>query len=853
MARIPSSGELSPQGSGQLPLETAGSGSQLLQQQLPTFAATEATASLGLSPLPAGLEALDGVVTDTHLLQVGAILGEPSARGALAAREAGGPVGHPDSFYGSADSDEAMSPWELLVSEGNGGVLYWGWRRPLRKGLYMYMTRSVFLGASPAELRAFMMDDAYRVVWDAAINVLRPLPVAAADEPSDGGGVASARSSASGGSSSSSCSGTNAAVEAMAAATAARMSAAGGAASAATAAAADSASSSDGVPAAAAAAVAAAPPTEVLPHESAFLQAMVHFPKPMASRSYVYARRVWPRPSDGGCYCLSRGCAPPPGAAVPPLPGRAVAVEDYASGCVIRAPSAAMLPPEAAAAGPAAEVALVYFEDAHVRPGFANLGIKKGLWPMVQRTEKALRVYQAGAAANTHLQQPLAQMQQPSIAAAGEPAPVAPTMCRSVSVGGVPLQQQQECGAASAAALARSASLQEVSSSSRVAAATAAAAVPCFPLMADGCDLDDDEPRPLADGAQDDEAVISTSSGDSSTITAAPAAAVASPPAAAVASSDDAAATFSNSSSSSAIDAIKAAIDAGGSPHKPAPQQQQQQQAARGGGWAWLSSLGSSVGAVLKQSGQLLAAASLALWRAQAQASFTLPSFEWRLLRWAYHRLAASSSLLLGPGGSAQPTIAAAAAAACGSHHHHHLHRHGSPHQQLARVASHPLADWVAPAGLVGTLARRVALALPSHPLPGDALLLDHGDPHHATDAMPAFGCTCGGCCSGEGATPLSSGSCCSSSLGCCCVLCAATSAGSCSSSVTSAGSSARGLARAGSGSVVRDGSGGRRHRRVVAGLVQAAGVRIARKLQTVLQPQQPHGMAVEGLFDIDE
>lgn len=65
------------------------------------------------------------------------MMGESSARGALAAREAGGPVGHPSSFYGSADTLDHQEPWELLVSEGNDSVLYWGWRKPLRNGLYM--------------------------------------------------------------------------------------------------------------------------------------------------------------------------------------------------------------------------------------------------------------------------------------------------------------------------------------------------------------------------------------------------------------------------------------------------------------------------------------------------------------------------------------------------------------------------------------------------------------------------------------------------------------------------------------------------------------------------------------------
>jgi hypothetical protein len=297
-------------------------------------------------------------INEIHLLQVGAMLGEASSRAALLAKEAGGPVGHPSSFYGSADSDAFLEPWELLVCESSSSVLYWAWRRPLRKGLYMYMTRSVFVGASPAELRAFMNDDAYRVVWDNSMNVLRQVAGPAA------AGAAS-----------------NASLEAMAAAVAARM--AGVAAPGATSVAGDEgcsrgsalgASASLLSPFAALSSTAAGEAAEedsssskqqqVLLHESGIMQALVQFPKPMASRSYIYARRVWHRPSDGGCYCLSKACS---FESAPALPCRAVSVEDYVAGCVVRSPAAQLLPP--GCVGPAAEVLMVYFEDSHVRPG----------------------------------------------------------------------------------------------------------------------------------------------------------------------------------------------------------------------------------------------------------------------------------------------------------------------------------------------------------------------------------------------------------------------------------------------------------------------------------------------------
>jgi hypothetical protein len=251
-------------------------------------------------------------VTETHLLQFGAMLGEASSRTQLQQQEAGGPMGHPSSFYGSPDTDAFQGPWELVVQEQQpGSVRYWAWRRPLRKGLFMYMTRTVFLSASPAEVRHFMLDDAYRKQWDGSMQELRHV------------------SSSSGSSSREGCG------------------------------------------------------------ESGMMYSRVSFPKPMAARSYLYARRVWPRPCDGGCYSLARSSSHPD---APKVSGRGVTVQDFVSGCVVRRPAPDLLPRRYS--GPAAEVLLVYFEDSQVRPGLANLGIKKGLWPLVQRTERALRTYQ---------------------------------------------------------------------------------------------------------------------------------------------------------------------------------------------------------------------------------------------------------------------------------------------------------------------------------------------------------------------------------------------------------------------------------------------------------------------------
>lgn len=67
--------------------------------------------------------------------------------------------------------------------------------------------------------------------------------------------------------------------------------------------------------------------------QSSFMYSRTRFPPPMAHREYVFARRVWYKADDGGCYCISKACLHP----APPQPGcRTVRVEDYSAGFVIR-------------------------------------------------------------------------------------------------------------------------------------------------------------------------------------------------------------------------------------------------------------------------------------------------------------------------------------------------------------------------------------------------------------------------------------------------------------------------------------------------------------------------------------
>jgi hypothetical protein len=624
------------------------------------------------------------------------------------------------------------------------------------------MTRSVFLGATPAELRAFMNDDAYRVVWDQSTTVLRPVvmpdpqPAAATGRSSSGSGVGSS---------------SNAAVELMAAAAAARMSASGDAEGL------DSGSTGQPVLR-----------PMVLPHESVVMQALVQFPKPMASRSYLYARRVWPRPADGGCYCLSKGCTLPLSTAVPSLPGRSVPVDDYCSGCVIRAPSPQLLPLGTDTNVPAAEVFMVYFEDSHVRASLANLGIKKGLWPLVQRTEKALRVYQAGAAANLHLHTPSASAEaascsgdtdccQPgsSVVEVASPRPAAVNITRSASLGSCEFGRSGR-----GALLSRSASLQEPEHKRRLSSAS----LPCFPLEPG---LDDDEPL-----VQEPCSACNCSCGGSSQ------------PAAC--------------SASTSTDGFL------GKPAQAQHEQQDQKKPKSGGSWGWLGRVGTTVCGVIKQSGQLLAAASVVLWRSGNSVTMLLPRFEWRVLSWAYQHISGTRQLLLG--------ARAGAAAAVNS-------------GKLAHVSSHPLSEWARP-GFVSKLTTHVVRRLPSHPITTEDLLAATEGPQAiptvrsepvmqlrleyaaAMGSSHGASSTAGSAVSSTAGSDVASFSVSCSSCGCCC--------GSSAGGVSSSGSSRRcdrshGGSSSGGSSLVRDETGGRRHRRVMVKLVQTAGLRVARRM----------------------
>jgi hypothetical protein len=138
--------------------------------------------------------------------------------------------------------------------------------------------------------------------------------------------------------------------------------------------------------------------------ESCLHSYLSKFPGPLASRRYNYARRVWHRPSDGGCYTIAQGCeitsdAINAAAAHSANGGgldlqarekiRAVPVLEFTSAAVIRA----------VAGG--SEISTFYFEDSQVRAGLAKVAVPKGLWPFWTKYEAALRLF-ADARAVAH-------------------------------------------------------------------------------------------------------------------------------------------------------------------------------------------------------------------------------------------------------------------------------------------------------------------------------------------------------------------------------------------------------------------------------------------------------------------
>jgi hypothetical protein len=293
--------------------------------------ASSAVASIGLDgDCP---ESIRQIITDEHLLQLGALMGEAASRAVIedvdlpfACTQADSLCGAPDYTTQSGHNNNATSGWEELTAVKNQqlpGLRLRSWRLLMRKGLYAYKTVVEIDGVDPSDIRPFHLDDQARALWDdGALEVLRPTPAGC---------------------------------------------------------------------------------TRASRHaESCLHSYLSKFPGPLASRRYNYARRVWHRPSDGGCYVISQHCGitdealtAAASSSASALDGptrekiRAVAVLEYTSAAVIRA----------VAGG--SEISTFYFEDSQVRAGLAKVAVPKGLWPFWTKYEAALRLF-ADARAVAH-------------------------------------------------------------------------------------------------------------------------------------------------------------------------------------------------------------------------------------------------------------------------------------------------------------------------------------------------------------------------------------------------------------------------------------------------------------------
>ncbi len=70
-----------------------------------------------------------------------------------------------------------------MVEEHKPGLHYWAWRRPLRRGLYMVKSKTLYEGASPQQLLPFTFDMDFRKTWDENMNCQLPIPPPSACPP----------------------------------------------------------------------------------------------------------------------------------------------------------------------------------------------------------------------------------------------------------------------------------------------------------------------------------------------------------------------------------------------------------------------------------------------------------------------------------------------------------------------------------------------------------------------------------------------------------------------------------------------------------------------------------------------
>lgn len=118
--------------------------------------AASALASLGLDgDCP---QAIREHVTDEHLLQFGALIGEAPAAEASARLGVPGAWAAADALLGLPDTPRCHAGgWERCASGAHEGLTYEAERLPLRGGLYIYRSRAVVEGVEPRDVRPFQV------------------------------------------------------------------------------------------------------------------------------------------------------------------------------------------------------------------------------------------------------------------------------------------------------------------------------------------------------------------------------------------------------------------------------------------------------------------------------------------------------------------------------------------------------------------------------------------------------------------------------------------------------------------------------------------------------------------------
>lgn len=302
-------------------------------------------------------------IPDEMLLQFGVLLGESESATAAKALKIPGPFDASHSLLGRLECGN-KEDWSHIVDEENEDLELQAWRLPLRKGLYVYLTRAVLHGVAPGDVKAFQLDDSLRKLWDQSVVYIERASTNVIDRQS--GDLGTDHYEETDLRERMSIEQANEGDKAQKSAHHCRL----------------QAKERD---------------DECLlideslasRSESCLHRYVSRFPGPMASREYSYARRVWHREADDGCYVICRQCEFPVEHVITNRigqrsnPSHVVKVQEFVSCMAIKSSSVE--------SRNGTEVVSIYFEDSHVRPALAKMAVPKGLWPFWQKYNASLR------------------------------------------------------------------------------------------------------------------------------------------------------------------------------------------------------------------------------------------------------------------------------------------------------------------------------------------------------------------------------------------------------------------------------------------------------------------------------